>query len=490
VLKAAYAVYDDARVDLRVANATRELSTFNPQSITELGSAATILDQWSEMAQNNKAQTNQMLALGGVAADLVSADALKMGALRGDIDQALSNVRAGSSLKDFVGNEGAALIKSLSPEEKRALLAGYNTLKEKLSELNGIAATAEARARAFYESSVGRFEAQANFEIPKDQKKFYTGSLKALHEEHIDALKKLRGADFSADDLREVGTQFTEKVRALQETTLNLSKSLKDAAAVEGKLKETLNYLENGVDDNKAVGAADQTVVFISSSAADAIAGWVKAQTKAAEESLQAAKASNDPDAITAATNSLAAASEHVHKQLEDIATLLSKVNGGKSLNDNSPVQSQEARILARVTELRVSDHTTFDNSLSEYVTHLRSEMESRVEKMFSPDADGNYDLERGRKELRIIDKYDDMLESTIEHAKDGGLRPDEVNEAIEKTHARFKEELNPPKISTKTRIDEALEAARADKDRLLNPPKPTLFSRFKETRLGKWLFN
>jgi hypothetical protein len=246
-------------------------------------------------------------------------------------------------------------------------------------------------------------------------------------------------------------------------------------------VKETLTYLTQGVDGGKAVGASDKSVVFVSAEAADKIAGWVMAQTAEAQKELSAAKKDNNPGAIAEATEKLTTASEAVHKQLDDIATLLSKVNGGFDAEKN-PKQDQKERILAKTTEAGVRDSSSFDKGLSDYVGLLKSEMEKRIETMFTAKADGSYDLAEGRKGLAVIDKYDDMVERAIEKAKVGGLSADDVKQAIEKIHGMLGEELKPPPATpVRNRIDDIVEATKTAKEKELAPPKASLWGRFKK---------
>jgi hypothetical protein len=348
---------------------------------------------------------------------------------------------------------------------------------------------AEAQALAFYESSVERFQAQDSFKPSKDLGNeaitFYRKGLGALHNKHVEALNTLAGKDATPDQIREVGKEFTAKLKELQESTTSLSTSLKQAKIIESKVEETLTYLTQGVDGSKAVGASDKSVVFVSADAADKIADWVKAQTKKAGEELAAAKTAKDPAAISAATEKLATASEAVHKQLDDIATLLSKVNGGLDAEKN-PKQDQKERILAKTTEAGVSDRSSFDKGLSDYVGLLKSEMESRIANMFTAKPDGSYDLSEGRKGLAVIDKYDDMLERAIERAKEGELTTDEVKHAVEKIHGMLRKELSPPPATpVRNRIDDIVDKTVAAKVKELAPQKPSLFS-----RLAKWWLN
>jgi len=226
-------------------------------------------------------------------------------------------------------------------------------------------------------------------------------------------------------------------------------------------------------------------VVFVSAEAAEKIADWVKAQTKEATELLEQAKNKKDPAAIIAATEKLSAASEVVHKQLSDIATLLSKVNGGLDAERN-PTQDQKDRILARTKAAGITDSSSFDQGLSDYVGLLKSEMEKRIETMFTAKADGSYDLAEGRKGLAVIDKYDDMLEQAIEKAKAGGLTSDEVKYAVEKIHGLLRDELSPrPAPAAPNRMDDIVDKTVAAKEKAMEPKKPSVFSRF-----AKWWAN
>ena len=399
VFKAAYAMYDNARTEIRVANAAKEMAKFEPALIATGASAQTILDTWSQMATTNKNLKSHMKALGGAAASIVGASKQQVDELKGNVDNALKGALGDKTLAAFAGQEGAKNLASLSPQEKREFLAAYGELRNNLTALNSIARSAEAQALAFYESSVERFQAQDSFKPSEDLGRaaigFYKSGLGALHNEHVEALKHLPGKDATPDQIREVGKEFTAKLKELQEKTTSLSTSLKQAATIESKVSETLTYLTKGVEGSKAVGASDKSVVFVSADAADKIAGWVEAQTKEASDLLDAAKKSADPSVITAATEKLSTASEAVHKQLDDIAKLLSKINSGKGA-DGSAAQSQEERILAKATEAGVTEHGSFSSPLNDYVGLLRKEMESRITTMFSADTSGKYDVATG----------------------------------------------------------------------------------------------
>lgn len=484
VFRAAYAIYDNARADIQVANAAKEMAKFEPALMATGASAQTILDTWSQMATKNTALRPHMETLGGAAASIVDASKLQVDELKANVDNALKGVLGDKTLIDFAGAEGARSLASLTPHEKREFLAAYGELRNNLNALNSIARNAEAQALAFYESSVERFQAQDSFKPSKDIGQeaiaFYRKGLAGLHGEHVKALEGLPGKDATPDQIREVGKEFTAKLKELQEKATSLSTSLKQAATIESKVTETLTYLTQGVDGSKAVGASDKSVVFVSADAADKIADWVKAQVKEATEELSAAKKSKDPSEIIAATGKLTTASEAVHKQLDDIAKLLSKINGGKGV-DGSAAQSQEERILAKATEAGVTDHGSFSSPLNDYVGLLRKEMESRITTMFTADTAGNYDVATGKKGLAIIDKYDDMLERAIEKAKDGGLTADEVKHAVEKIQGMLRDELNPPPAPpTRNRMDDIVEATKAAKEKELAPPKASLWGRFK----------
>lgn len=484
VFRAAYQIYDNARTDIRVANAAKEMAKFDPAKIATGASAKEILDTWSRMAQQNSRLESHMNALGGAAAQIVGASRDKLEQLRSDITSILERpVKEGIALKDCVGESGAYHIKSLTTEEKKAFVAAYGDLRGKLGDLNSLSRRVEDQAKAFYESSVERFQVQGSFKPERIADTFYSQGLTALHKEHVAALKELAGRDATPEQIREVGNNFTAKLKELQAKTTSLSASLKKAATVDGKVVKTLEYLTKGVGDSKAVGVSDKSVVFVGADAADKIAAWVKAQTVEARRELATAKRSNNPTAIAEATEKLEAASKVVHKQLDDIATLLSKINGGKSA-DGTAAQSQEGRVLAKAKEAGVADNSSFTGPLSAYVGLLRTEMESRIAKMFTPDTDGKYDLAMGRKDLAIIDKYDDMLERAIDTAKVDGLKPAEVQEAIATIHRKLEEELNPAPKVERTRIANIVEDAVAAKGKEMTPKKPSLFSRF-----TGWLF-
>lgn len=478
VFKAAYAMYDNARTEIRVANAAKEMAKFEPALIATGASAQTILDTWSQMATTNKNLKSHMKALGGAAASIVGAHKGELGTLQSDITSILDRpVKEGIALKDCVGESGASHIKSLTTEEKKAFVEAYNELRGKLTDLNSLSKKVEDQARAFYESSVERFKAQSDFKPEESVSKFYKAELKALDSNHSKDLSALADKNPTPDQIRAVGEKFTQELKELQDRTTALSSSLKSAAEVESKVEQTLKYLTDGAP---AVGASDKSVVFVGAQAADKIADWVGAQTKEATERLKLAKASNDPSAITAATEKLSTASEAVHKQLDDIAKLLSKINGGKGA-DGSAAQSQEERILAKATDAGVTEYDSFSSPLNEYVGLLRKEMESRITTMFSADPSGKYDVATGKKGLAIIDKYDDMLERAIEKAKHGGLKADEVKYAVEKIHGMLRAELSPPPAPPEpNRIDDIVEATKTAKEKELAPPKASLWGRFK----------
>jgi hypothetical protein len=477
-------MYDNARTDIRVANAAKEMAKFEPALIATGASAQAILDTWSQMADKNAAMKSHMYSLGGAAGSIVGASTRQVTELKENVENALKGALGGKTLAEFAGAEGAKNLASLNPQQKREFLAAYGELRNNLGQLNSVAQKAEAQALAFYESSVERFQAQDSFKPTKDlgseATAFYRKGLGALHTEHVEALNTLAGKDATPDQIREVGKEFTAKLKELQERTTSLSTSLKQAKIIESKVKETLTYLTQGVDGGKAVGASDKSVVFVSAEAADKIADWVKAETKEASDLLDSAKAAKDPSEISAATEKLATASEAVHKQLDDIAKLLSKINGGKSAND-SATQSQEERILAKAIEAGVTDYSSFSSPLNEYVGLLRKEMESRITTMFTADAAGNYDVATGKKGLAIIDKYDDMLERAIEKAKDGGLTAGEVKYAVEKIHGMLRDELSPPPPPpAPNRMDDIVETTKAAKEKELAPPKTSLWGKLK----------
>jgi hypothetical protein len=490
VFRAAYQIYDNARTDIRVGNAAKEMAKFDPAKIATGASAKEILDTWSKMAQQNSRVKSHMETLGGAAGKIVGASRDKLEQLRSDITSILERpVKEGIALKDCVGESGASHIKSLTTEQKKAFVAAYGELRGKLSDLNSLSRKVEDQAKAFYESSVERFQAQDSFktsrELGAEAMTFYRRGLGTLHKEHVKALKALAAKDAKPDQIREVGKEFTAKIKELNEKTAALSASLKQAATIEGKVTETLKYLTDGVGGSTAVGRPDKSVVFVSAEAAEKIAGWVKAQTKEATELLEQAKNKKDPAAIIAATEKLSAASEVVHKQLSDIATLLSKVNGGLDAEKN-PTQDQKERILAKTKDAGVTDSSSFNQGLSDYVGLLKSEMEERIETMFTAKADGSYDLAEGRKGLAVIDKYDDMLERAIEEAKAGGLTPNEVKQSVEKIHGLLRDELSPPTARpARTRIDDIVDMTVAAKEKAMEPKKPSVFSRF-----AKWWAN
>jgi hypothetical protein len=488
VFRAVHAMYDNARTDIRVANAAKELAKFEPAQITTGASAQTILDTWSQMAKKNTALKSHMDSLGGAAASIVGASQGRVAELKANVDNALKAVLGDKTLIEFTGAGGAKNLASLNPQQKREFLAAYGELRNNLGQLNSVAQKAEAQALAFYESSVERFQAQDSFKVSSLHNKAaasYRNSLGTLHTAHGDALKSLEGKDPTPDQIREVGNDFAQKLKDLQERATTISTSLEKAAGIEAKVKETLRYLTKGIGSEKAVGASDKSVVFVGEEAADKIAGWVTAQTKEATAELATAKKSMDPSEISAATEKLATASEAVHKQLDDIAKLLSKINGGKDA-EGSAAQSQEERILAKATKAGVTEHNSFSSPLSDYVGLLRKEMESRITTMFTADAAGNYDVATGKKGLAIIDKYDDMLERAIEEAKHGGLKANEVKYAVEKIHGMLREELKPPPATpVRTRIDDIVEATKTAKEKELAPPKASLWG-----KLMNWYAN
>jgi hypothetical protein len=484
VFKAAHAMYDNVRTDIRVANAAKEMATFDVAKISKGASAKEILDTWKQMADSNQSLTLPMKHLSRAAAKIVGANNDQVQQLRGEVSTILKGALGDGKLTDFTGPEGAKNLASLTPQQKRDFLGVYDKLRDTLNGLNAIAQNAEAQARAFYESSVERFQAQSNFNVGTLATKFYNRSLTALQTEHVKALNELKGADPTPDKITEIGKNITLKITELQKKTTSLNASLEQAANIDGNVKKTLGYLTDGIDKNRAVEFTDSSVVFVGAKAANKIADWIRAQTKDANAELKAAKRANDPLLITTATEKLAAASEAVHKQLDDIATLLSKVNGGKDAK-GAATQDQRDRILAKALDAGITDTSSFEPGLSAYVKLLRSQMESRIAKMFTAKRDGSYDLSEGRKGLAIIDRYDDMLERTIAAAAADGLEAHEVTHAVEKIHAMLQDELNPPPPKLeKTRIDAVVEATRAAKDKELAPRKTSLWG-----TVTNWLF-
>ena len=169
VFRAAYAMYDNARTDIRVANAVKQMEKFKPEQITAGASADTILKTWSEMAKQNSRVKSHMETLGGAAGQIVGASRDKLEQLRSDITSILERpVKEGIALKECVGDSGASHMKSLTTEEKKVFVAAYGELRGKLSDLNSLSRKVEDQAKAFYESSVERFQAQDSFKTSRE----------------------------------------------------------------------------------------------------------------------------------------------------------------------------------------------------------------------------------------------------------------------------------------------------------------------------------
>lgn len=486
VFKAACALYDNARTDLRLANAAKEMAKFDPTAVNATTSAQQSLEEWSRRVGHPALE--RMRTLSEPMGNIIGSSIAQIDSLKEDVDSIL-RTQVGSKTVEQYSALGARELQSLSPSDKKAFLELYKALEGKLHTLNELKQSTDQLAVALVNSSLELGKTASDFwpkvnntqSMEYEAYSFYVARLNTLHEQHYAALTKLVDQSPTPDQILEVGEKFTQELKALQQSTESLSSSLVAANKVESQVAQTLLYLRDGAP---AVGVSDKSVVFVGADAADKIAGWVEAQTKEARDAMNSAKAAKNPGAIAEATEKLEAASDVVHKQLDNIAALMSKINGGKTA-DGSATESQEDRVLAKAREANVTDHDSFTAPLNEYVGLLRKEMESRIATMFTADADGKYDLTAGKKELAVIDKYDDMLERAVDKAKEGGLTAQEVKEAIDKIHAKFKDELNPSTKPVKSRIDDIVETTMATKERELAPKPAGILSRFRS-----WVFS
>ncbi len=479
VFEAARTLYGNVATDIRVANAAKEMEKFIPKQIATGASASEILKAWTETANKHAVVNTEMTALGGAAGEIVSKTLKEVTKLRQNIEEVLSKQKIGDrTLVDFTGREGAKLVSSLSSDQKREFLKAYDDLRNNLGQLDSIAQKATDQAKAFYEHSMKPFEKYHEFmgtNLERGARKHYVDSCNEIHKTHV---KRLKTAN-TPEEIKAAGKEATEALETLQERVKSLSTSLIKANTETSKVEQTLKYLTDGVDGDTGVGASDKSVVFVSADAANKIAGWVQAQTKEALDELTTAKAAKDPEGISAATEKLVTASDAVHKQLDDIATLLKKVNSGRD-ETGTAVDDQEKLILAKVAAARVASPSNFSADLTGYVGFLRKTMEDRVGAMFTPDAEGKYDLAAGKKGLAVIDKYGDMLGRTIDIAAINGLEAHEVKEAVAKVHALLQAELTPPTASTRSRIENIVEATKAAIEKESAPPKTSLWGRFK----------
>jgi hypothetical protein len=478
VIRAAYSVYDNARTDLRVANAAKEMQKFNPEQIPTVASATSILGTWLEMANNNARVGAQMKALGGVAAIIVDAHKEELVTLRSDITSSLERpLKDGVKLKDCVGVDGANIIKSLATEEKKAFVEAYNELRGRLTDLNSLSKKVEDQARAFYESSVERFKAQSDFKPEKSVSRFYNSELKTLDSNHSKELGALAGEDPTPDQIRAVGEKFTQELKELQDRTTALSSSLKSAAEVESKVEQTLKYLK---EETPAVGVSDKSVVFVGAQAADKIADWVEAQTKEAKELLAKAKEAKDPAAIAEATERLTAASDVVHKQLDDVAALLSKINAGRA-QDGTDTAGVRERIIAKASEHNVGQ-ATFSQPLSEYISALSAKMDSVVAEMFKDPASQSV----GTGELKkFVAQHHDRVEHLITREASDRLTTEEVAKALKLAEDSLREKAPPVKDKVDAAAEEYDRRIAQRVAELEKQPKQSFFS-----RLRSWFVN
>ncbi|MEY4700108.1 MAG: hypothetical protein RL326_295 [Pseudomonadota bacterium] len=485
VFQAAYAMYDNARTDIRVANAVKQMEKFNPAQITAGASADTILKTWSEMAKQNSHVESHMKSLGGAAGKIVGASRNKLEQLRSDITSILERpVKEGTALQDCVGESGASHIKSLTTEEKKAFVAAYGELRGKLSDLNSLSRKVEDQAKAFYESSVERFQAQDSFkpspELGAEAMAFYRKGLGTVHKKHVEALEALAAKDAKPDEIREVGKEFTAKIKELNEKTAALSASLKQAATIEGKVTETLKYLTHGVGGSTAVGRPDKSVVFVSAAAADKIADWVRTQTAAERDELAKAKQANDPAAIAKATEKLEAASKVVHKQLDDVAALLSELNAGRDAA-NKGTDGVLERIIAKAGKYNVSIDS-FSGSLKEYIEAINEKTDSIVADIFKDRSSKTV----GTGELKkFVGSHKDRVEYLLERDASDGLDEREVKKALRIAQDALTEKPAP----TKDKVDLAAEKFERQLAQRLaemdKQPKQSVFS-----RLRSWFIN
>ncbi len=478
VFNAAYNMYDNARTDLRIASAAKEMKSFDPEKITAGLTARTILDTWSNMAEKNPHIRDHMESLGREAAIIVQASTSGVGTITNNIHVALTTKLGDMTLRDLTGEAGAQNFANLTPAQKRSFLIAYNELRNNLTELNSISQNAGNLARAFYESSMPRFKAQAEFTPPSGQEKFYEGELSELHAAHSKALTEL--TDVTPETLKGVGEGFAQQIEALQTKTEALSVLLGTAAEVESKVDKTLEYLTQGIDSQKALGGDDLSVVFIGADAADKIAGWVTAQTKQAREDLEKAKAENDPGYIQEATAKLSEISTSLHSQLDDVATLLNKLNAGKDASGNS-TQGVRERIIAKATQHSVEE-SAISTPLDQYISALGSRTDSVIAEMFSTHDNSTINT-RGLKEFVLL--HHDRVEQLVAREANDGLTADEVKKALGLAEASLKKEP----VIEKDRVDRAnedFEQLAAERIKNLNTePKKSLI-----TWLRNWLWN
>jgi hypothetical protein len=488
VFRAAYALYDNARTDLRVANAAKEMAKLDPTKISETTSAQKTLDAWHGQAAAAEATLRvQMTSFSAPMSGILEKSLAPVSAIKSDVD-AILNAQIGSKPVGQYAGEGAKDLQSLSPSEKKAFLEQYKKLEEKLHTLNEIKKSTDQLALELATSSVERFVTQHDFSsklesLDNAAGEHYSKELSALHTRHLEALEELGKAEKlpTTEQIRAVGKKFTQELASLQQRTEALSSSLVAAHEVEAKVNKTLDYLTKGVDDQKALGAKDESVVFVGEKAADKIADWVKAQTEEARAALDTAKNDNNPAAIETATKALTAASDVVHKQLDDVAALLSKINAGKD-RDGKPTDGVRERIIAKATDGKVNQEE-FSGALAGYISALNKKMDSLVASMFSDPTSPSV----GTGELKkFVAQHHDRVEFMIARDANDGLTSEEVNQALQLAAEALQEKSVPEKNKVELKNEEFQRQADRRVAEIDKQPKPVgLFSRFRE-----WLFS
>jgi hypothetical protein len=479
VIKTAYSMYDNARTDLRVANAAKEMEKFNPEQITQGASVEAILNAWTQTAEKHQSLKDAMVALGGAAAGVITKTRKDEQALRENIKSALDTKLGDTTLSAFASPDGASKLSSLSPEQKREFLEAYDELRKNLGGLNSIVGKATEQARAFYEHSMKPFEAFHEFKerrLEPGARKHYESSLKEIHKTHLKSLKDAS----TTEEIKKAGETATEAIRALQGKVSSLSKSLKSAEEVESRVSKTLGYLIDGIGNEKAVSTKDESVVFVGVGAADKIAGWVDAQTKEAKKSLEVAKKSKDPEAIATATEELKAASDMVHKQLDDVAALLSKINAGQD-REGRVTEGVRERIIAKATSNSVEQENVSE-ALTDYISALNTKMGSLVAGMFSDPANPSV----GTGELKkFVAQHHDRVEFMITRDATDGLTSEEVNQALRLAAEALQEKSVPEKNRVELANEEFGRQAAQRVAELEKQPKQSFFS-----RLRSWFVN
>jgi hypothetical protein len=415
-----------------------------------------------------------MTELGGVAGDIVRQALKAVGPLKSNIESVLDRKIGDKTLNELSGTEGAKLLASLPTDQKREFLNAYDELRKNLGVLNSIAQNAKSLAATFYEHSMKPFEVYHEFmgtNLERGARNHYADSCNEIHKTHVERLKTAN----TPEEIKAAGKEATEALETLQERVKSLSTSLIKANTETSKVEQTLKYLTEGVDGSNGVGASDKSVVFVSANAAEKIADWVKAQTNEAREKLTEAKKHNDPAAIAEATETLAAASQAVHKQLDDVAALLSKLNAGKDVA-NKDTEGVRERIIAKDIEHGFQTKE-ISMPLASYISALNGKMDSVVADMFKDPTNKSV----GTGELKkFVALHHDRVEHMIARDASDGLTADEVKKALKLAQEALTEKPAP----TKDKVDVAAEEFERQAEQRLaemdKQPKQSWLSRFR----------